>query len=329
MRNGIDSLGRAWCEIGLYGKMKDLSNKKFGRLTALFPVKVNNGKPQWLCLCDCGNYIVVSCGRLTSGNTKSCGCLQKEITSKRIQEYREKNNVIGQKFGRLTIKKFVGIKNQEAIYLFDCDCGNSIECSMHSVKCGNTRSCGCLLSEFRDSTKCDLIGKRFGKLVIISFYGINKYGGTDYLCLCDCGNLIIVSRNSLLTGNTKSCGCISSVGQNYIKSILDYNEISYETEYTFPELVTDKNGHLRYDFAIFNNCEQIIRLIEFDGLQHNKPYKYFGGEEKFFEVQHHDLIKNQYALSHNIPLVRIPYSKRDSITLDDILGNQYLIKGDN
>ena len=34
MRSGVDSLGRAWCEIELYGKMKDLSNKKIGRLTA-------------------------------------------------------------------------------------------------------------------------------------------------------------------------------------------------------------------------------------------------------------------------------------------------------
>lgn len=39
-----------------------------------------------------------------------------------------------------------------------------------------------------------------------------------------------------------------------------------------------------------------------------------------------DTLKNQYALSHNIPLVRIPYSKRDSMTLDDILGDSYLYK---
>lgn len=63
-----------------------------------------------------------------------------------------------------------------------------------------------------------------------------------------------------------------------------------------------------------------------DGQQHNKPYEYFGGVEKFLTVRKNDTLKNQYALSHNIPLVRIPYSKRDSMTLDDILGDSYLYK---
>ena len=44
-------------------------------------------------------------------------------------------------------------------------------------------------------------------------------------------------------------------------------------------------------------------------------------------MQKNDDLKNQYALSHNIPLVRIPYNKRDSMNLDDLLGSKYLIKG--
>jgi hypothetical protein len=39
-----------------------------------------------------------------------------------------------------------------------------------------------------------------------------------------------------------------------------------------------------------------------------------------------DLEKNQYALAHNIPLVRIPYTQRDNITLDMLLGPDYLVK---
>ena len=70
----------------------------------------------------------------------------------------------------------------------------------------------------------------------------------------------------------------------------------------------------------------IIRLIEFDGEQHQKAYSYFGGEEKFKKIQTNDSLKNQYALSHNIPLVRIPYSKRNHITLEMLLlNNTYLI----
>lgn len=60
-------------------KVKDLSGKKFGRLSVLF--YVGNDKfrcATWECRCDCGNYITVSRPNLVSGNTSSCGCLQEE-----------------------------------------------------------------------------------------------------------------------------------------------------------------------------------------------------------------------------------------------------------
>ena len=69
------------------------------------------------------------------------------------------------------------------------------------------------------------------------------------------------------------------------------------------------------------------RIIEFDGEQHFRPIQSFGGLERFEKQKKNDFIKNQYALSHNIPLVRIPYDKRDSMNLDDLLGTKYLIKG--
>lgn len=50
-------------------------------------------------------------------------------------------------------------------------------------------------------------------------------------------------------------------------------------------------------------------------------------ERDFNYVYDHN-IKNEYALSHNIPLVRIPYWKRNSITLETIMGDQYLIKNE-
>ena len=38
--------------------------------------------------------------------------------------------------------------------------------------------------------------------------------------------------------------------------------------------------------------------------------------------------KFEWAAAHNIPLVRIPYCERDNITLDMLLGDQYLVRGD-
>lgn len=52
----------------------------------------------------------------------------------------------------------------------------------------------------------DLTGQRFGRLTVVSFEG--KSGKTTtFKCLCDCGNVVVVRRNNLRSGNTTSCGC--------------------------------------------------------------------------------------------------------------------------
>lgn len=324
MRSGVDCMGVEWEEIKIFGKVIDITGQRFNHLVALFPVR-SNKKVKWFCQCDCGNFVVVIASALKNGNTKSCGCLQKEKTTKRWMEYREANDVIGQKFGRLTVLEYVGINNQEAMYRYSCECGNVVVKSLHSVSSGNTSSCGCLLNELRDITKHDIIGQRFGQLVVVSYVGINKYGGTDFECVCDCGHTTVVSRCSLLRGAIKTCGCLRSIGENNIKNILDSKSIRYKQQKSFTDLISKFGGYPLYDFAILDSNNNVIRLIEFDGNQHNKPYEYFGGEEKFLKVQENDTLKNQYALSHNIPLVRIPYSKRDTMSIEDLLGDKYLI----
>lgn len=60
----------------------DLTGERFGRLVVIKRVGKNKqGKSLWLCRCDCGNEIIVRGSDLKSGNTKSCGCLQKEKSS--------------------------------------------------------------------------------------------------------------------------------------------------------------------------------------------------------------------------------------------------------
>ena len=60
------------------GKIKDISGQKFGRLTAIEFVGVENNKAIWLCKCDCGNTSKVAGTALRFGNTKSCGCTTKK-----------------------------------------------------------------------------------------------------------------------------------------------------------------------------------------------------------------------------------------------------------
>ena len=60
-------------------RVKDLTGMRFGRLVVVELIgKAANGKYQWKCKCDCGNYTIVKGNSLTTDHTKSCGCLEKE-----------------------------------------------------------------------------------------------------------------------------------------------------------------------------------------------------------------------------------------------------------
>jgi len=74
----------------------DLTNTKFGRLTVLERVGSNKHKTAlWKCLCDCGNTIITNSNTLRVGNSKSCGCLQKEIVAfnNKRNDVRRKNSL--------------------------------------------------------------------------------------------------------------------------------------------------------------------------------------------------------------------------------------------
>lgn len=76
-------------------KFKDITNKKFGMLTAIKHIGIskNNGY-LWRCKCDCGNFTDVPLSSLISGATHSCGCYRKKIATenikKTVEEFKEK-----------------------------------------------------------------------------------------------------------------------------------------------------------------------------------------------------------------------------------------------
>lgn len=55
----------------------------------------------------------------------------------------------------------------------------------------------------------DLTGRRFGRLLVTSFSGINKQQHSTWNCICDCGTQCTVVGTKLTRGNTQSCGCLN------------------------------------------------------------------------------------------------------------------------
>ncbi len=71
------------------GKFKDLTGKKFGRLyvQSIKGKTRDNKRYIYHCVCDCGNECDVLGELLSSGKTKSCGCLRKETASRISRKY--------------------------------------------------------------------------------------------------------------------------------------------------------------------------------------------------------------------------------------------------
>lgn len=69
-------------------KVNDITGQRFGRLVVLERVGIDKWRsPTWRCLCDCGKETTVDSHRLKRGNTKSCGCLAREIHSSCLVAY--------------------------------------------------------------------------------------------------------------------------------------------------------------------------------------------------------------------------------------------------
>lgn len=99
----------------------------------------------WEATCDCGNKIVVRGDSLRAGHTRSCGCLQKEVVGSI-----NKKDLVGQKFGRLTVIKQSQRKDSSGNYYWfcNCECGTTNqEVSGHHLVQGNISSCGCMRSK--------------------------------------------------------------------------------------------------------------------------------------------------------------------------------------
>ena len=122
------------------------------------------------------------------------------------------NDLVGHKYGMLTVLSFHSKIKESRKWNCRCDCG--VECVKygHQIRAGQVVSCGCEQRRKASITGAlkvvDLTGKRFGRLVVIGRDGSSTHRRVLWSCLCDCGKKKTIIGNHLMSGNTKSCGCI-------------------------------------------------------------------------------------------------------------------------
>lgn len=142
-------------------KAIDLTGQRFGKLVVI--KRAPNGRSpsgesivRWWCLCDCqaGNenpdFVIKVGTQLRAGNGWSCGCDVQEKRSKSLTK-----NLVGQKFGKLTVLEYAGTKkygnSSNALWKCICDCQLSkpenereyCYLTTNELTSGKTQSCGC------------------------------------------------------------------------------------------------------------------------------------------------------------------------------------------
>lgn len=135
------------------GFKNDLTGKTFGKWTVLnFDEErsCNSGKKYWICQCSCEAKTIksVRSDQLTSGHSKSCGCLNRQLASERMRELAKKNNVVkidlsGQQFGYWTVIDRAENQNGHVAWNCICRCGTKRIVLGQSLKNGASQSCGC------------------------------------------------------------------------------------------------------------------------------------------------------------------------------------------
>lgn len=165
-------------------RLIDLTGQTFGRLTVLsraedFISPSGSRTTQWLCECSCekGKTKVINGSSLKRGLTQSCGCLQKEKTSesKLIDMTGWVMKEHGVPDSRLTvIRRSERQTGKDAIWLCECECGNTTVVSGGHLKDGHTKSCGCLSKEITHNTF-----KKYNCYDVSGKFGIGWTSNTD------------------------------------------------------------------------------------------------------------------------------------------------------
>lgn len=213
----------------------DLVKSNFGLLTVLTKeYRKDKSDTYAYCQCACGNKKWVRFRDLSRGHTKSCGCLAKSANGlSRTRIYRIWNSMKerclnpncgnykyyggrGIMIDALWLDNFLNFYND----MYDSYLAHVKEFGEKNTTIdridpnGNYCKENCRWATYKVQNnhlrpridREDILGERFGRLVVQALDTTKTKA--YYICKCDCGNEVVVIRNSLLDGMTRSCGCL-------------------------------------------------------------------------------------------------------------------------
>lgn len=300
----------------------------------LISTRYDNAHTPLLIKCGtCGEIYETTWELFTKSKTKTCpSCAEK------TRRLRNKKNKNGHYYTLHDLKQICESTGESKLLSKEynpniklklkCSCGNEYEQGFYHIynKIKNNQSILCDKCIKIKKDKNMRLSEKEINLKIKNHYGYQKYIIIDYkhyenknskvnfMCV-NCKEFYFTSLGNLLNGERLCPNCEREYSKGVYKIIdfLEENNIIYKKEKTFKDCKYKKR--LPFDFYLpkYNAC------IEFDGEQHFKPIKYYGGEESFKITQLRDGIKNKYCKNNNIPLLRIKFDEINDI--EKILNN--------
>jgi len=294
----------------------DLTGQTFGKLYVKGEGPRVKNKPTWSCLCLCGIECTATTHELLSSRKKSCG---------HLRGHSRDLDLTGQVFYDLTVLYKLPNKITKpetygkSMWRCLCICGKECDIQTNDLTSGRRKDCGHSHDAYMHKPRTiDITGNIYGYLQVQEMLPSIKVGNkwrAMCRCLCLlCGNIIDLRKDNLISGDTKSCGCIKSVGEQTVLNYLIENKIPHVRQFYFQDLLTPKNAYCYFDFCILNEDRTIKCLIEYQGIQH---YEEYNGPESFglYSREITDPLKREYCKKHNIALFEIKY---DSNIIDEL-----------
>lgn len=227
-----------------------------------------------------------------------------------------------------------------------CKCGNYTTLTYGAFKQETTKSCGCYNKELHKKIMSE-IGKKPSSKDYSNetnlFYDfvkpLDKYKNRSrvWQIRCkSCGALyeevptMLVSETRRKGNNPCKCWQKTSKGVKKIEHLLEEAKYLYEQEYKFSNCLSPKGNPMKFDFWVNNSY-----LIEYDGEQHFLETEWYGNncsdsQERLVEQKLYDSIKNKWCKENKIPLIRIPYTHYQDLTIEDLIPetSKFLVKGE-
>lgn len=284
--------------------------KKFGRWTVTSDWnRRESGHIYFFCVCECGNKKEVASSSLENGSSRSCGCLNSEVSARSShkvllrnrENFKEKvREAVGEEYTFLEEYK----NSITKIKVKHNECGTIYEISPSRFLTNGNRCPHCNIMSMRSNDK--VFRERVKEVAGNEYDFHDKYVTNSKKLRVThkkCGNTYKVSPLKFLQG--KRCpNCFISKGEEKVRNKLENLGIPYVREKYFKE-----TGMKRFDFYLptLNAC------IEYDGKQHFFMSNLWGGEEGLARVRQSDKEKNDFCARNNIPLLRIPYLEIDNV----------------